>query len=195
MGFDDRWLPYLGDQVTIRMGNQPIAGRASRFDPALVEIDTPMRIQVGEVVDAVWQVAGEPRQCAATVEDVTVDGFTVRLPPARETQGSRRRHERVNVSLGLAMTHTQNGSIEALDIVGRTLDLSDSGARALIDTAAPLVIGEVLQVRLELDGEVETLTATVVWEREHGAGERLAGLQFAGEVRASKWAALASHGG
>lgn len=195
MSFDDRWLPYLGDQVTIQLGNQPAAGRASRFDSALVEIDAPMTVQVGEAVEATWHIGGELRQCAAVVEDVTMDGFTVRLPPAPAAMGSRRRHERVNVSLGMALTHTQNGSMEATDFVGRTLDLSDSGARALIDTAAPLIIGEVLQVRLELDGEVEVLSATVVWEREHGVGERLAGLKFAGEVRASRWAALASHAG
>jgi hypothetical protein len=193
MSFDERWLPYLGDQVSIQMGNLPVAGQASRFDPALVEVDTPMRVQVGDVVEASWQVGVGQHRCAATVEDVTPDGFTVRLPPERTSRGTRRRHERVNVSLGLALNHTQNGSMAEAGCVGRTLDLSDSGARALIDTSEPLVIGEVLQVRLELDGEVETLTATVVWEREHGAGERLAGLRFAGEVRASRWAALAAH--
>ena len=193
MSFDDRWLPYLGDQVTIRMGNLPAAGQASRFDPALVEIDTPMNVRVGDVVDASWQVGAEVHRCTAAVEDVTMDGFTVRLPPEPTTMPSRRGHERVNVSLGLAMNHTQNGSLAEAGYVGRTLDLSNSGARALVDTAEPLVIGQVLQVRLELEGEVETLTATVVWEREHGAGERLAGLRFAGEVRASRWAALAAH--
>ncbi len=193
MSIDDRWLPYLGDQVTIRMGNQPAAGRASRFDPGLVEFDMPLPVQVGERVEATWQVGGELHQCAAAVEDVTMDGFTVRLPQAAVVMESRRGHERVNVSVGLALSHTQNGSMEAHDFVGRTLDLSDSGARALIDAPVPLIIGEVLQVRLELDGVVETLNATVVWERQHGAGERLAGLRFAGEVRASRWAALASN--
>jgi hypothetical protein len=54
-------------------------------------------------------------------------------------------------------------------------------------------MGVVLRVLVALAGVVETLPGTVVWEREHGAGERLAGLRFAGEVRASRWAALAAH--
>lgn len=195
MSFDDRWLPYLGDQVTIRMGDQPAEGRVSRYDAGLVEVETSLPVQIGQLVAASWQIGAELRQSAAVVEDVTAQCFTVRLPPAPIMSASRRRHERVNVSLELALSHTQNGSIAAQDCVGRTLDVSDSGARALIDSAAPLVIGEVLQVRLELDGQVETLSATVVWEREHAAGERLAGLRFAGEVQASRWAALASQPG
>lgn len=187
---DNRWLPYLGDQVSIRWRNRTAVGLTSRSDPALVVSESPMHVRVGEAVEATWHVGGAVRQAVAVVEDLTAEGFTVRLPPGPATAPSRRRHERVTVSLELALEHEQNGSLAEPPTHGRTLDVSPAGARALVDAAEPLVVGEVLQVHLALDGHVEVLSASVVWEREHGPGERLAGLRFLGEVQASRWAAL-----
>ena len=194
MSFDDRWLPYLGDVVTLRLGNQPANGRASRFDPALVEVELPMQVAVGDRVAASWQVGAEQHESAALVEDVVAGGFTVRLPKAPISPESRRGHERVNLSVRVELTHPYGGSLERARI-GRTLDLSNTGARALIDDDEPLAVGQTLEVRLELGDAVEILTAHVVWERGHGRGERLAGLRFDSEVVATHWAALAAVNG
>lgn len=191
MSFDDRWLPYLGDAVALRVGDLPASGRASRFDPALVEVELPLQVAVGDRVNASWQVGADQHESTAVVEEVGGAGFTVRLPKAAFSTETRRAHERVNLSVRVELTHPHGGSLERARI-GRTLDLSNSGARALIDDDEPLAVGQTLEVRLELGDAVEILTAHVVWERGHGRGERLAGLRFDSEVVATHWAALAA---
>jgi hypothetical protein len=191
MSFDDRWLPYLGDAVTLHLSGQSANGRVSRFDPALVEVDLPMHVAIGDLVAATWQVGAEQHEASASVEEIVGGGFTVRLPQARVSTESRRGHERVNLSVRMQLSQPSGGSLERARS-GRTLDLSNTGARALIDDDQPLSVGQTLEVRLELGDSVEILTAQVVWERGHGRGERLAGLRFDNEVVATRWAALAA---
>lgn len=191
MGYDERWLPYLGDLVELQVGGVSLRGRVSRFDPTLVEVEQQLALIVGQPVAASWVVGADVHDSGARIEELTEAGFSVRLPQARVSPETRRQHDRHSLSLRMHVAPAHHGSLGFLPRQGRTLDLSNAGARALIDTDSPIGVGQVLEVQLEVGNVVHTLMAEVMWERGHGAGERLAGLKFQGEVQATTWAAMA----
>jgi hypothetical protein len=192
-GFDDRWFPFLTDAVefTNETTGQCFQGIVSRYDPSLVEMTGPAPVAVGGRLASMWPMHGLMHGGYARVEEITADGYTVRLPERPAIPTSRRAQERLPVSVRVEVTSPFHGSLEGVAASGHTLDLSDGGARAVFAHGAPMQVGEILEVRLELADRVETLKAEVVWERGHGQGERLAGLKFQGEVEATAWAALA----
>lgn len=192
--YDTQWLPYLSDTVSVRVGDQDLTGTTTRYDASLVEVGTAVAgLQLGQEVGVAWRVGADVHRGTAQVVELTDAGFSVRLPPAPAAT-SRRTHERVSLSLPLVLSATQHGSYGSVPHQARSLDLSNSGLRAIIDGNDGFGVGEILRVEVELGGNVEVLLACVVWETGHGAGERLAGLRFQDEVQATSWLALSRVG-
>jgi hypothetical protein len=186
--YEIRWLPYLGDAVAVRGGDITLTGTATTYDASLVDVQGAGFAR-GQSLETAWLVGGDTHRCLGTVEAVSATGFSVRLAAA-PVQASRREHERTNLSVPLAVLASQEGSFGGRRFTGQSLDLSDSGLRALIDSAFTFEVGETLQVDIDLGPRVEHVLATVMWQQEHGTGERIAGLRFCNTQHTESWAAL-----
>jgi hypothetical protein len=185
--YEIRWLPYLGDAVAVRSGDVTLTGTATTYDPSRVEVEGT-GFGLGQSVETAWRVGTDTHRCLGIVQSVRPTGFSVRL--AVPAQTSRREHERTHLSVPLAVLASQEGSFGGRRFTGKSLDLSDSGLRALVDSACMFEVGETLQVDLELGTRVEHLLATVVWQEQRGAAEQLAGLRFRSTQHTEFWAAL-----
>lgn len=186
----ERWLPYLDDEVVVHTEAGRVRGTVSRWDPAVALIERPPGALIpGQRVRARWHVGDVEHDGAATIEETTADAWTIRLDGADATPDfARRKDPRTVVSLPVTFSQAFSGSCGAPVLPARTLDISASGMRLDVDDGL-VDVGDVLEVRCEVDGRVEVLVAYVVWESCGPSGHRTAGLRFRDEVR---WEVLVS---
>lgn len=191
-GYEVRWLPYLGDAVAVRFADITLTGTATTYDPSLVLVEGT-GFALGQAVETAWRVGTDTHRCIGTVEATSPTAFSVRLATV-PAQTSRREYERTQLRVPLAVHASQEGSFGGHRFTGQSLDLSDGGLRALIDSAFTFEVGQALEVDIDLGVRVEHVHATVVWQEQRGAGEKLAGLRFRSTQHTESWQAFAQTG-
>jgi len=100
----------------------------------------------------------------------------------QETRQERRRHPRAEIAMLLSYVNLEGGTQKALVAMGRTVDISCSGAR--VEVYQPLAIGSRMEMELAYKESCRMVQGQVIHITETAPGRFLAGIQFS-EVQES----------